>query len=207
MVMNNGTNPSDPAISYMDAVFAAYEDWFGKPSDTLRLKAAPGSPGPAELGIIVYLPESSPNGSTLTLLGTAGMSVKEMDGPIPLAELGMEIEGRLAPEELEATARRLADLAAVPFQTGAGYRLDSILEVPGQPLFERFDTVYLIDWDSYDKLRPQGYGKAFPLLRLVPVFELEARFIENSKNRAHAYLDLKRKGLNPADFKRGPAVE
>jgi len=81
-----------------------------------------------------------------------------------------------------------------------------VLKVIGTPLFEPFDAVYLLDWDSYDKHRPIGFDKAFPFLQLVPIFEQEAWFNENSKDRNRTYLDLKRKGLNPADFKRGSAI-
>jgi len=191
---------------YIDAVFAAYQDWFGKPSDMFKMKRLPDSLGIDEIGIIIYLPESTPDGSILTLLGTAGMSAKDMNGPVPLAELGMEIEGSLTSNALKLVTKRLADLAVMPFYTGQGYRLNSVLKVIGTPLFEPFDAVYLLDWDSYDKLRPIGFDKTFPLLRLVPIFEREARFIENSKDRNRAYLDLKRKGLNPADFKRGSTL-
>ena len=57
------------------------------------------------------------------------------------------------------------------------------------------------------------YGFIFPnlphpvtLLRIVPIFESEAKFIESIPDRTEAYVRLYHRGLEPEDYNREPAA-
>ncbi|WP_189546278.1 suppressor of fused domain protein [Streptomyces gelaticus] len=158
--------------------------------------------------MVVYLPdeiEQLDPADDLTLLGTAGFGSEVLCADFP-CELAMEVMGKLDEVSAMALAKALAELASVPLENGLPFRDGQILTNVSLPLFPRFSMVMLIDWDSV-------YGFRFPapvtdvgLLRVVPLFAVEADFVESSTDRHGGYRALINRGMIPADPEREPAL-
>lgn len=158
--------------------------------------------------MVVYLPdeiEQLDPADNLTLLGTAGFGSEPLCADFP-CELAMEVTG--SPDEVStvALAKALVDLASVPLQNGRRFHDGQILTNVALPLFPQFSMAMLMDWDSV-------YGFRFPepvteigLLRVVPLFAVEADFVESSTDRHSGYRALISRGMIPADPDRVPAV-
>ncbi|MFG3244820.1 MULTISPECIES: hypothetical protein [unclassified Streptomyces] len=191
---------------FVSSVLAAYAEMYDLPTRTLRLSRT--GPPPSEVAMVVYLPDKTEQlvpTDNLTMLGTAGFGSEPLCADFP-CELAMEIKGEPDGASIAALAEGLAHLASAPLESRLPFRNGEILTNVSLPLFPQFSTAVLIDWDSV-------YGFRFPapvaevgLLRIVPLFAIEADFVESSLDRCRGYRALINRGMNPADPHRKPTV-
>jgi hypothetical protein len=181
-------------------VIDSYAAHFGPPAETLPFRV--GEVASHDLAIVLYLPEDP---ESTTQLGTAGLSVMAI-GDDFRAEIGIEVKNGVKENERRLMADALVALGTAPLKTGRLFSPNQVVGNVQIPLFERFNLAILLDWDPV-------YGFTFPnlrepvtLLRLVPIFESEARFIESQPDRARAYVRLYGQGLVPEDYARQPVV-
>ncbi len=181
----------------IDAVIAAYEGYFGVPTALIPFKVA--SADASDLAIAVWLPED-PDGATF--LCSAGLGAWPI-GDGFRTELGIEIVGEVAPADRRKMAEAIVDIGTAPLKTGRPFIMGQTLGNVELPVFERCKFAMLMDW-----LATGGF--AFPglpdlaLLRIVPLFENEAKWVETQPDRRRAYLDLYNSGMEPEDFDRAP---
>lgn len=183
---------------FVRAAIAAYTELYGEPTRTHRFSRT--EPGGAT-AVVVYLPDERDRmvpKDNVTSLGTAGFGAAEICSDFP-CEIGMEIQGELDDAACEAMARSLIDLANVPLQSGRLFQDGQVLSNVSLPIFSQFSMAMLVDWESV-------YGFRFPAplsdvgcLRLVPLFETEADFVESQDDRHSAYRALRVRGMNEVD--------
>ena len=182
-------------------VIDSYAAFFLAPApETLpfRLKAPAGE----DLAIVVYLPEDP---EATTLLGTAGLSAFAV-GDGFRAEIAMEVKGSVEPAVRRALADAIVTLAAAPLKTGRPFVMNQTLGNVRLPLFDKFGFAMLVDWDpTYGFVLPKLSGPV-SLLRLVPLFESEAAYIEAQPDGRRGYLDLVNMGMDPEDYEREPVA-
>jgi hypothetical protein len=181
----------------VERVVKAYEEHFGAPSSTPRLKTS--FPGLSDIAVVVYLP-TDPEVNT-TQLGTAGLSLASI-AKGSKAELGFEVSGTLSKASILEVGKALVDLGLAPLTTGKLFETNQVLTNVSLPLFPRFTLALLIDWDPVYGFTFPGLEPPVSLLRVVPVFESEAKFFELSKDKRDAYAKLFNWGLKPEDPKR-----
>jgi hypothetical protein len=191
----NDTFP--PNITTLIAAFAAY---FGPTAAIIpfRLKVLTGN----DLAIVVHLPEDP---EAPTLLGTAGLSAFAV-GDGFRAEFALDVKGALDQARWQELADAIVAIASAPLKTGRPFQMRQTLGQVRLPLFEKFGFGMLAEWDPV-------YGFEFPdlpepvsLLRIVPLFESEATWIEAQADRHQGYIELVNRGLVPEDYDREPVL-
>lgn len=192
---------SDTFLPAVTAVIHAYEAYFQAPAPEIvpfRLKVSAGN----DLAIVIYWPEDA---EATTLLATAGLSALPIAADFH-AEIAMEIKGEVEAAARRALADALVTLAAAPLKTGRPFVLNQTLGNVRLPLFEKFNFGMLVDWDPvYGFLLPE-LPEPVTLLRLVPLFESEALYIEAQPDGNTGYLNLVNTGMVPEDYERKSVV-
>lgn len=184
-------------VPEIDAVVASYEGYFGTPTELIAFNVK--STGASDLAIAVWLPED-PDGATF--LCSAGLGAWPIGAGFR-TELGIEIKDAVAPADRRKLAEAIVEIGTAPLQTGRPFIMGQTLGNVELPVFERCKFAMLMDW-----LATGGF--AFPglpdlaLLRIVPLFETEAAWVETQPDRRRAYLDLYNSGMEPEDFDRDP---
>jgi hypothetical protein len=182
-------------------VIDSYEAFFlAPPPETLpfRLKAQAAN----DLAIVVYLPEDP---EATTLLGTAGLSAFAV-GDGFRAEIAMEVKASVDPAVRRELADAIVTLAAAPLKTGRPFVMNQTLGKVRLPLFDKLGFAMLVDWDpTYGFVLPK-LPEPVTLLRLVPLFESEAAYIEAQPDGRRGYLDLVNMGMEPEDHEREPVA-
>ena len=178
----------------VDRVIKAYGDHFGEPSSTPRLKTT--FAGLSDIAVVVYLP-TDPEVNT-TQLGTAGLSLASIGNGFS-AEIGVELSGALTKDSILEVGKALVDLGLAPLATHKRFEVNQVLQNLALPRFPRFNLALLLDWDPVYGFTFPGLEPPVSLLRIVPVFESEARFFESAKDKREAYLKLYNWGLKPED--------
>ncbi len=168
-------SPHGPDVT---AVVGAYTAHFGPPEEVLPFK----SPGGLvqEAAVVVYLPEDAE--ASTSMLGTAGLSVVPL-GKSFFAELGMEIKGSVPQTVRGDLAEALIDLASAPLKIARPFAVNQILTNVHLPLYDRFTMAILVDWDPVYGFKFPNLPRDVTLLRVVPLFESEAKYIEAAKDR------------------------
>lgn len=190
--------------SYLTAIRSAYEEVFGSPDRPLPFTSGKGKLKRAD--VLVYYPEEAIRSDPeiyATNFFTAGFGAVEICEDRS-CELTMKAMGELDAPSMDAIARALVDLAAVPLRTGRLFREGEILTNLSLPHFPRFDRATLLDWDVSYGFRFPDPCTAIGLLRVIPLFASEADFLESSTSLQDGYLDLYASGLNPGDPDRVP---
>lgn len=188
----NHTFPSN--VSAVMAEFAAY---FGPRAAALpfRLKAQTGD----DLAIVVH-PAEGPE--VPTLLGTAGLSAYPVTDGFR-AEFALEVKGTLDAAMWGDMAQAIVTVASAPLKTGRPFLLNQTLGDVRLPLFEKFCFGMLVDWEPTYGFQFRQLPEPVTLLRIVPLFESEATWIEAQPDRNMGYLTLFNRGLVPEDYDRG----
>ncbi|MEU9564071.1 hypothetical protein AB0D16_18880 [Streptomyces sp. NPDC048161] len=158
--------------------------------------------------MVVYLPDKTEQlvpMDNLTMLGTAGFGSEPLCSDFP-CELAMEVKGKPDEASVAALAEGLAHLASAPLESRLPFRNGEILTNVSLPLFPQFSTAMLIDWDSVYGFRFPAPAAEVGLLRVVPLFAIEADFVEAFLDRCGGYRALINRGMTPADPDRNPAV-
>src|SRR5262245_16869007 len=191
---------------FTTSIVRAYTQWFGAPTHTVRF--ALKTPTTMDVAVVVYLPDDAeqkgPEGN-ITLLGTAGFSSAMICRDFK-SEIGFEVKGPLDETNEHAMATALVELASVPLETGRQYEMNQILTNFSFPVFSRFRFAMLLDWDPIDGFRFPSIPEEIGLLRVLPLFEAEAKFVESFADRREGYLALFNRGLRPEDPNRGSVV-
>ncbi|WP_436773484.1 hypothetical protein [Yinghuangia sp. YIM S09857] len=183
---------------FIRTAITAYTELYGEPTCTRRFSRS----DPAGVSaVVIYLPNEIDRKvaeDNVTSLWTAGFGAVAVCSDFP-CEIGMEIQGSLDDSTSQAMARALIDLAATPLQTGRLFRDGQIVTNVALPGFPRFGSAMLMDWESV-------YGFRFPeplsdvgCLRVVPLFDTEADFVESHADRHSAYRALRFRGMNEMD--------
>jgi hypothetical protein len=182
----------------VSAILESYGAYFDPPAEVLPFHVK--SKAASDLAIAVCLPQD-PGG--VTTMGTAGLSAWPIAADFN-AELAIEIKDSVEPEVRRKLAQAIVDMGTAPLQTGRPFIMGQTLGNVTLPLFERFGCAMLIDWDPV-------YGFEFPnlpepvtLLRIVPLFDAEAKWVEKQRRREDAFLSLFNSGLVPEDYDREP---
>ncbi|MGW1411819.1 hypothetical protein [Streptomyces sp. NPDC002403] len=199
--------PIAPTHEFASSVLAAYTEMYDPPTYTMQISHR-GSPPGSELAVVVYLPNETEQlvpTDNLTMLGTAGFGSEPFCADFP-CELAMEITGVLDDASVAALAQGLAHLASASLENRRPFRDGEILTNLSLPLFPRFSMAMLIDWDSVYGFRFPAPATEVGLLRVVPLFALEADFVESFPDRHESYRALINRGMVPADPDRKPAV-
>ncbi|MCI3227031.1 suppressor of fused domain protein [Streptomyces sp. NP-1717] len=192
--------------SFIASVIAAYAELYGPATRVRRFSRT--EPPPGDSAVVVYLPLEAeriiPQGN-LTLLATAGFGSQEICVDFP-CELGIEIRGSLDECAAAALAEALVELAEVPLEGGHLFHDGQILTNVSLPVFLRFNTAMLVDWDSVDGFRfPQPLAE-IGCLRVVPLFAEEMKFVESYADRHLAYRALRIRGMDETDPDRDSTV-
>ncbi|MFE7620150.1 hypothetical protein [Streptomyces sp. NPDC057496] len=191
---------------FVSSVLAAYTELYDPPTCTLRFSRT--GPPSGESAVVVYLPdeiEQLEPEDNLTLLGTAGFGSEMLCADFP-CELSMEVKGKLDEAAFRALAKALVELASVPLENGRPFHDGQILTNFSFPLFPRFPSAMLIDWDSVYGFRFPPPATEIGVLRVVPLFATEADFVERSPDRHSGYRALINRGMAPVDPDREPVV-
>ncbi|MGW4357674.1 hypothetical protein ACWEKU_02730 [Streptomyces californicus] len=185
--------------AFITKAIAAYTQLYGPPTRTRRFSRTERQPH--ESAVVVYLPDEVDQKvpeDNLTSLWTAGFGAETICSDFP-CELGMEVKGSLNDHSAGALAESLIELAEVPLANGRLFHNGQILTNASLPVFPRFTTALLIDWESV-------YGFRFPeplnevgCLRVVPLFPSEAEFVEACTDPGRGYRSLRNRGLNETD--------
>ncbi|BFP53640.1 suppressor of fused domain protein [Streptomyces griseus] len=191
---------------FIRTAIATYTQLYGPPTRTRRFSRT--EPPLLESAVVVYLPDEVDQKvpkDNLTSLWTAGFGAEAICADFR-CELGMEVKGSLDEPSAGALAEALVELAEVPLESGNLFRNGQILTNVAIPVFPRFTTALLIDWESV-------YGFRFPepltevgCLRVVPIFSAEAEFVESCATPGEGYRSLRNQGLNETDPERDSAV-
>lgn len=191
---------------FAQSVTRSYGKWFGEPTRSIRFddRQSPVS----DAAVLVYLPsekEQKDVDGNITMWGSAGLSAFKLCKDAR-CEFALEITGNASVESVEAMAKALFDLAIAPLVTGRVFERNQILRNLALPGFERFSSALLVDWDPLDGFLFPSPSDDVGLLRVLPIFESEIKFIESEGDRSGAYLTLFNRGLVPEDPEREPAV-
>lgn len=186
-----------PHVADMIEAFAAY---FGPTSATLPFRLQ--SPAGSDVAIVVHLPEDP---GMPTLLGTAGMSALPV-GDGFRTEFALDVKDALDEAHWQELAEAVITIASAPLKTGRPFQMQQTLGQVRLPLFEKFGFGMLVDWDPVYGFEFPGLTEPIILLRIVPLFESEATWIEAQPDRNVAYLQLFNRGLLPEDYEREPVV-
>ncbi|MFF2376524.1 hypothetical protein ACFVUW_19300 [Streptomyces xiamenensis] len=185
---------------------AAYTELYGPPTRIIHFSRA--EPIFCECAVVAYIPDDAerldPAGN-VTLMGTAGFGSLELCVDFP-CELGIEVRGVIGEDSVVRLAKALIDLAMLSLGNGKPFDDGQIISNLSLPVFSRFASAMLVDWDPV-------YGFRFPeplpeigLLRVVPLFPEEVAYLESSVDRRAAYRDLVNRGMDDMDPGRGPSV-
>jgi hypothetical protein len=180
-----------------DDIIQGYTKWFGAPARILDQTV--DQPPIVMVRVPVYLPVDEEDDTTM--IGTAGLCAVPIGEGVK-AELAMEVKGALDKPAVAKLAEALIDIGLAPLKTGRRFAMDQILTNLTLPSFSRFHTALLIDWDPVNGFVFPQVREPVSLLRVVPLFEDEAREIEAAADRKAAYLALRNRGLEPEDFER-----
>lgn len=189
-----------------ESISRRYADWFGEPTRSMSFDDQQHLVSDA--AVLVYLPseqEQKDADGNITLWGSAGLSAIRLCKDMP-CEFALEIKGHASAKNVEDTAKALFDLATAPLLTSQVYAKNQILSNLNLPGFERFAFAVLVDWDPLDGFVFPAPSDHVGLLRVLPIFESEVKFIESEDDRNGACLTLFNRGLVPEDPDRDPAT-
>lgn len=189
-------------IESIESIITGYTRLFSSPTRIIHFSRT-GS-RPCKSAVVVYLPDETeqldPSGN-LTLLGTAGLASAALCADYP-CEFGIEIRGSLDTDSADTLAESLVHLTSAPLATGQPFRDGQILTNVSLPSFPRFTMAMLIDWDAVDGFRFPKPSSNIGLLRILPLFETEADYVESFTDRRRGYLSLINQGLIATDPER-----
>jgi hypothetical protein len=191
--------------SQLSDLLASYGRWLEPPEHVLKFERRKHEDNvPGVIHILFFLPVEGPNEDDITTVATAGMSRVNQQDSYERIELGFELKGT-PDEKLRATmARRLADLALVPFRTGRPLHPNIVLESITLPPFEKMSHVLVSKWNESLDLTLPGIEPKVYLLRLIPLFENEGR-LSHTVGDVALLNRLKRKHVVLEDYDRDPA--
>lgn len=165
----------------LQAIRDGYENWTGAPDRVIEFRRQETDEHvPSALDVLIFLPPEGPNEDDVTLLGTAGMSLRTMSGPETRVELVIEIKGTPDEETLDGLAKDLAELAALPFREGRAFAPNIVLEGIEFDAFPRMRHALLTNWAFVDAQYLPEVDPPVLLLRLLPLFPSEVDFIEQA---------------------------
>ncbi len=162
---------------------ASYNEWSGKPKRIIELRREQKSTKvPDEMDLLFFQPDEEdnlPEEEFFTSMATAGMSTRTMKGPYESVELVLRVQGKYPDKDLEAVARRLGELAVVPFREGSYFAPDMIIWNFEFPLFEKMNCLLITNVGvNYESWLP-GISPPVLLLWVKPLFESEAKIAES----------------------------
>ena len=184
----------------------AYGSWVSPPTRTLRLHSSaagkPGAPeGPSDMDVHAFEEDGA---EPFVYLATAGMSTLAIPGPAPRIELVLVMAGRLDQAQFEALARRLGELATVPFQKQVFFAPNMVVGEFALPQFDGKNQLLLADFNirTADHLPIEP---AVRLLRVTPLFPAEAT-IARDIGDLETYERFKLESINHQDPHRNQAA-
>jgi cell wall assembly regulator SMI1 len=174
----------------------------GAPTATLVLRhSGASSTVPTEIDVLIREIDDE---ESWVYVGTVGMSMVPLNGPIERAELMMRIEGKHKTADLEKLARRLGDVAVAPFRKGFGLAVEMILDEVDLPLYSGMSSLLLTRWPGeFDHL--PGIDPPVALLNVTPLFPREAETVRRIGAR-EAFARFWAEDVNPADPERAEAA-
>lgn len=183
-----------PNTISLSALWGAYAELIGDPSDAIELRRQPQSGIPCEMDVLFFQPKEG-GGNSFAYLATAGMSVFPIDGSDQYIELTLRVDGRFELELLHALGHALAELAVLPFRENTIWGADTVIENIHIPIFERMSCAVLTNWliDS-DTFLP-GISPKVRVLCLCPLFAAEAK-VANLSGSSTLYKHLRMQGIN-----------
>jgi hypothetical protein len=187
----------------------AFEEALGRYDDRIEFKRkAPDETVPTEIDVLFYLPKITSDLSeedNVTIVVTAGMSTRVMEGPHHFIELVCIFTGGCDKDERKKISEQLAWLSLVPFKQSRYFAPGMVLENFQLYPFEHMPFAAVIDWGL---LAPDFLPLIQPpvrLLQLIPLYEKEAQLVDDLGVIA-AYTKLQGKGVVFENFKREPVV-
>jgi hypothetical protein len=124
-----------------------YTLWTGAPGRVIEFRRPEHDEiVPSTLDVLIFPAPEGPNEDDVTLLGTAGMSLRPMPGPDERIELVIEIKGTPDEETLNGLAKDLAELAVLPFREGRPFAPNIVLEGIEIDAFPRMRHALLANW-------------------------------------------------------------
>jgi cell wall assembly regulator SMI1 len=189
----------------LDQVRAAMESCLnGPPTATVVLrhkgKTAAAAHVPSEVDVLIRAIDDE---ESWAYLGTAGMSLVAMKGPIERAELMMRVDGKHRKKDLEQLARRLGDVVAEPFRKGFALRDEMILDDVNLPLYAGMPSVAITRWSGEPDELP-GVDPPVRLLEVTPLYPREAEIVRKI-GVAEAFRRFSAEGVNTWDPSRDEA--
>jgi cell wall assembly regulator SMI1 len=194
----------------LDEIRASYDEMLAPPDRVIPLRRPHRDDGiPSEMEILLFEtpPEDRlPPAVQYTYVATAGMSLREMRGPIPSVELGICIKGNWTLDDVEPLGRWLAELAVTPFRDGTFLAPNMVLRVGSWPLFAGMTHALVTDWEvQVAKWLPLAGPPRVRLLELYALYESEAPLVRELGD-LEAFRRFRREGIDPLRPDRSPAL-
>jgi hypothetical protein len=165
----------------LEDIRMAYERWAGSPSAVIELRRNEQNERvPTELDILFFQPTVEDHLSEedyFTYIATVGMSTRVMQAPCLYAELIISVQKKQSPKAIEMLARRLAELAVLPFRASSYFAPNFLFYDISLPLFDRMNCVLITDWGVSSPEYLPGIQPPVRLLSVKPVYESEAKVI------------------------------
>jgi hypothetical protein len=190
------------------AAIETYKFIDGPPDAMLRFNL--NSHNICDLAVAVWFPERPHDACGYTQLGTTGLSAWPL-GDGFRTELTFSIRGYVAHEVVKKLAEALIEVGTAKRKSGCTFTIGQFLDPFRLLLCERFQFGMLMDWYEYPGYELPGpkatediqSQRTMPL-RIVPLFQVEALWIETQSDRRQAYVDMVNLGLEVADLNRIP---
>src|SRR5262245_44248805 len=197
---------SNSSEQYLLDLRNAYEQFMGAPDNIIEFRRNAGDENvPTELDILFFLPIEGPGEDNVTMVATAGMSSKTMNGPYERVELAFEFKGGCEKDDRELLAKQLAELAVVPFREHRYFAPNMALDGIHLHPFDNMTFALVTKWELLGDINLPGIQPPVTLLRLTPLYESEARLAEEIGD-IEAFTRFRHRGMIPEDFERKPVV-
>ena len=160
----------------LDTVAHAIEEWMGSKADAkIEFGHANAEEGPSELWVIFFFPTGPQSGSDMTWAFTVGLSRGIAPGETRAGELFFLVKGQLSTQDIDLTAKQLADLAVLPYRQGSFFEIDMVFQESTIHPFSRMTNLLITNWDPQGTSLPGLTDPEVDLLWVVPLFDPEAK--------------------------------